>query len=115
MESPQNTAEATWMAHLGKETSAREENEQAATDATRLKGYIVEVLSTHVRAGGTSQKRYRHRLVREEDGTVIIDTRKFYGKRQGRNMMKKAIDAQYELDERRREGSQPADPAGSDA
>lgn len=81
----------SWDAHLVEEPSAREENEQAATDAVRLVGHVVEVLSTHERSGDKSQKRWRFRIVRERDGAVRFDMGQFYPKQAARNTVKRAL------------------------
>lgn len=106
MRHPQNTAADSWDEYLAENPTTRVETQEATTDATRLNGYIVETLSDRSRTKARSVKTYRRRLVRASDGVVIIDTRKFYTKMISENIMKKAIDAQYGLDRRRRESTE---------
>ncbi len=96
-ESPQAAASRSWMAHLAKVPSAREPDEDAATDKVRLQGYIVQALVSE-KAGATSRlKTWRFRLVRESDCQVVYDCREFGPKLGMRNRIKKAIEAEYEI------------------
>lgn len=81
----------SWDAHLAEEPSAREENEQAATDSVRLVGHVVEVLTKHQRQGDKSKKLWRFRIVRESDGAVRFDMGGFYPKQAARNTVKRAL------------------------
>lgn len=107
---PQSAHSASWDAHLAKVPSAREENLQAATPEARLAGHVIEVLSSHDNTGASARKTYRYRLVRESDGHVIFDQGDFKGKQIGRNMMKKAINAQYEVNRAMTESEESAEP-----
>ena len=96
--SKEKSQEASWDTHLTEEPSAREENEQAATDAVRLQGHVVEALSAHHRGGHKSVKTWRYRIVREADGAVRFDMGQFIPKQAARNVIKRALAQLVDID-----------------